>query len=91
MVTGAAIRAVSAEREAFAAVLAEVPRTAFDSSAELRATAAVGSFIAHDYAGFANHVAHARAMLSERDDESRRPLEAFLCMADMALSRQGEM
>ncbi len=88
MVTVAAIRAVSVEREAFAAVLAEVPRTAFDLSAELRATAALESFIAHDYAGFANHVAHARAMLSERDEESRRPLEAFLCVADIALSRQ---
>ena len=88
MVTVAAIRAVSVEREAFAAVIAEVPRTAFDLSAELRVTAALGSFIAHDYAGFANHVAHARAMLSEGDERSRRPLEAFLCLADIALSRQ---
>src|SRR5512133_445421 len=87
MVTVAAVRAVSAERQAFAAVLAEVPPSVFDSSAELRATAAVGCFIAHDYAGFANHVTHARAMLSKRDEMSRRPVEVFLCLADMALSR----
>jgi LuxR family transcriptional regulator, maltose regulon positive regulatory protein len=89
MVAVAVVRALSAERQAFAALLAEIPATVIDSSPELRATAAVGCFIARDYAGFANHVAHARAMLSQRDETSRRPVEVFLCVADMVVSRIG--
>jgi LuxR family transcriptional regulator, maltose regulon positive regulatory protein len=89
MVSGAAIRAVSAERQAFAALLEQVPSTMFDSSAELQVTAAVRCFIARDYAGFANHAAHARAMVSQRDEVDRRPVEAFLLVADMVASRMG--
>lgn len=87
MVTVAAIRVLSTERQAFAALLAEIPSAAFDSSAELRATAAVRCFMARDYAGFANQAAHARGMLSQRDDASRQSVEAFLCVADMVVSR----
>lgn len=87
MVTVAAIRALSVERQTFAALLAEIPPAVLDSTAELRTTAAVRCFIARDYIGFAHHVAHARAMLGERDEVSRRPVEVFLCLADMALSR----
>lgn len=87
MVTGAATRAVLAERQAFAALLAEIPPSEFDSSAELRVTAAVLSMIARDYASFANHVNHARRLLSGYDEDTRRPVEVFLCAADMTLAR----
>lgn len=87
MLTMAAIRSVSTEREAFAAVLSEVPAAVFESSAELRATAALRSLIDRDYSGFANHVGHARAMLHEREPLSTGPVEAFLAVADIALSR----
>ncbi len=87
MLGGAIIRALAAERLAFAAVLAEVPARVIDSSPELRATAAVGCFIAHDYDGFALHVAHARSLLSRCDPASRRPIDVFLCAADMVVSR----
>ncbi|MEV0803980.1 LuxR C-terminal-related transcriptional regulator [Kribbella sp. NPDC050281] len=87
MVNGAAMRALSAERQAFAALLAEIPAVELYSSAELRASAAIACFIARDYAGFSNHVAHARGMLNERGEESRRSLELFLCVTDLVLSR----
>ena len=87
MVTLGVIRALSAERQAFAALIAEIPPTVIDSSAELRATAAVGCFIARDYAGFANHVTHTRALVSQRDGPSDQPVEVFLGVADMVISR----
>jgi LuxR family transcriptional regulator, maltose regulon positive regulatory protein len=86
-ISGAALRAVSAERQALATLLAEIPPTVLESSAELRATAAIGSFIARDYAGFANHLSHARGLLRGRDEASRRTVEGFLCLAEAALSR----
>ena len=87
MVNGAAMRALSAERQAFGALLAQIPAAELHSSAELRASAAIACFIARDYAGFSNHIAHARGLLTERDEASRRSLELFLGVADLVLNR----
>jgi LuxR family transcriptional regulator, maltose regulon positive regulatory protein len=87
MVNGGVIRALSAERQALAALLAEIPATELRSSAALRATAATACLLARDYAAFRHHVTHARALLSELDEVSRQPIELFLCAADLVLSR----
>lgn len=87
MVTVAAPHAVSAEREAFAALLAEVPASEFSSSAELRATAAVVRFLQRDYPGMALQVSEARTMLNGADPSSRTPVETLLTVGDMVLAR----
>ncbi len=87
MVTVAAPHAVSGEREAFAALLAEIPASQFSSSAELRASAAVIRFLERDYPGMAMQVAEARSMLDGASPSSRRPVETLLTVADMVLAR----
>jgi len=90
--TVAAMRAVTAERHAFAALLAEIPVTALSSTAELRACSVVKRFIARDYAGMAQDVAQARVMLGEREPAARQPTELLIELGDMALARvQGDM
>jgi len=87
MVTAAAGRAVSAERQAFAALLAEIPPGELSTTAELRACGAMHRYLIRDYAGFAHHAAHARALLAQRSAEERRPIEIFLLAADTVLAR----
>ncbi|MFF0339144.1 LuxR C-terminal-related transcriptional regulator [Kribbella sp. NPDC004875] len=87
MVNGAAMRALSGERQAFAALLAQIPVAELRTSAELRVSAAIACFIARDYTGFGSHVAHARALLDGCDEDSRRSVELFLCVANLVLSR----
>lgn len=85
--TGAAMRAVSAERQAFAALLAQIPASELTSTAELRACAAVKHLMARDYAGLAHDLAQVRVMLSERDPVARQPLELLIDLGDLSVAR----
>ena len=87
MVRSAAVRALSAERQAFAALLAEIPATELGSSAELRACGALRRFLLRDYDGLARQVVQARAQLRERDEVGRAPVEVVLRALDMVLTR----
>lgn len=90
MVTIAAARAVSADRQTFAGLLAEIPTHELRSSAELRICGAVRCFLVRDYAGFANHVTNARTMLARRDPaQPTAAIEVFLCVADLVQARIG--
>src|SRR5262245_19684110 len=89
VVTVAAARAVSADRQTFAGLLAEIPTNELRSSAELRVCGALRCFLVRDYAGFANHVANARAMLDRSEPSQPSPTEVFLCIADLVLARIG--
>ena len=89
VVTVAAARAVSADRQTFAVLLAEIPAHELRSSAELRVCGALRCFLVRDYAGFANHVANARAMLDRSDPSRPSPTEIFLCVADLVIARLG--
>lgn len=89
VVTVAAARAVSADRQTFAVLLAEIPASELRSSAELRVCGALRCFLDRDYAGFANHAANARAMLDRSDPSQPSPTEIFLCVADLVLARLG--
>jgi len=89
MVTVAGGKAVSADRQAFAALLAEIPPRELSTSAELRICGALQRYVVRDYPGFAHHVSHARALLVQRSAEERRPIEIFLLVADMVLARIG--
>ena len=89
IVTIGAARAVSAERQTFAGLLAEIPTHELSSSAELRVCGALGCFLNRDYAGFANHVASARAILARRAPSERGPTEVFLSVSDLVRARLG--
>ncbi len=92
MVGGAAGRAVLGERQAYAALLEEIPASELSASAELRVCGALLRFLDQDYAGFALQVDEARVMLAGRTPEAARPVEVFLCAADMVLARvRGDM
>ena len=84
---GAAIRVVSAERQALDALLAKIPVGVLSTSVELLLCAALRRFIARDYDGFAIQVGQARAMLRAHGAENRGPVEAFLRVADVILAR----
>lgn len=90
--TVAAMRAITAERQAFAALLDEIPASELTSTAELRACSAVKRFITRDYAGMEHDIAQARVMLSQREPAARQPTELLLDLGEMSLSRfQGDM
>jgi LuxR family transcriptional regulator, maltose regulon positive regulatory protein len=92
VVSRASMRAVSAERHALDAILAEIPAGEMHASAELRVCAGLRHFIARDYPAMANDVAQARAMLSGRDRESRRAMDVLLRTMDMVHARiEGDM
>jgi LuxR family maltose regulon positive regulatory protein len=84
--TVAAMRAITAERQAFASLLGEIPVTELSSTAELRACSAVKRFIARDYAGMRQDLVQARVMLSERDPAARQPTELLVDLGDMSLA-----
>jgi LuxR family maltose regulon positive regulatory protein len=89
---GAGALAVSAQRQTFAALLAEIPADALGSSPELRICGAVRCFFVQDYAGMANHVAMARSMLSRGEAAVPEYVEVFLSVTDMVLARlRGDM
>jgi LuxR family maltose regulon positive regulatory protein len=92
MVTVAATRALLGERKAFAALLAEIPASELSTSAELRVCGAMLRFLHQDYAGFAVHVAQARAMLDRLDPDASHTVDVFLVVADMVIARlRGDM
>ncbi len=87
IVTLAAVRAVSGERQAFDALLADIPVHEFQTSPELRLCAALRCFIARDYIGFASQVDQARAMAAERPTTTLGATQVFLRVADLVLAR----
>jgi LuxR family transcriptional regulator, maltose regulon positive regulatory protein len=87
IVSGAASRAIVGERKAFGNLLEQIPASELSTSAELRVCGALTRLLNRDPAGFAAHVAEARAMLKGRDPESARAVEIFLGAAQMVLAR----
>ncbi len=92
VVSMASMRAVSAERQALAAVLAEIPAGELHATVELRICAALKHFIARDYSAMAHDMAQARAMLEGQDLGSRRRMVVLLRTMDLVRARvEGDM
>src|SRR5437763_2265257 len=76
VVSNASMRAVSAERQALGAILAQIPANEMHASAELRVCAGLRHFIAGEYTAMANDMEQTRAMLGQRDpQQSRRAID----------------
>ncbi|HYN95314.1 MAG TPA: LuxR C-terminal-related transcriptional regulator [Pilimelia sp.] len=78
---------LSADRDALANVLREVPPDQFPRTAELKICAALLLFNARDYGGIPRQVADARLLLEHLGSTGRRPVEIALRSLELAVAR----
>ena len=87
IVRGAGMRVVSSERQAFDALLEQIPTDVLSSTAELQVCAALRRFLGRDYDGLRTVVGRARAMLADLAVPDRDRIDSALRVMDSIIAR----